>query len=89
MSNVLVAGGALGRTVKEEKVVESKSGLLHSTFLGTGLGFAAGAANGGILLAYVPQTAATFTQGALVVLICGLGWAMYGAIIGGTGILSR
>ena len=88
MSNVLVAGKPLG-AIRQETVVESKSGLLHSTLLGAGLGFAAGAANGGVLLAYVPQTAATLMQGTLIVLICALGWSMYGAIVGGTGILSK
>jgi hypothetical protein len=89
MSKTLTANETLGVVVRRERVVDSQSPLIQSTILGTLLGFIAGAINGGILLVYVPEMGGTWAEGAVTLLVCALGWAMYGAIIGGSGILAR
>ena len=65
-----------------------KSDLIYSTLVGTSIGFAAGSAMGVIQLLYVPELA-TWTYGSIIVGICALGWAGYGAIAGGAGIFKR
>jgi hypothetical protein len=65
-----------------------KSDLIYSTLVGTSIGFAAGTGMGVIQLLYVPELAA-WTYGSIIVGICALGWAGYGAIAGGAGIFKR
>src|SRR5262245_66598121 len=65
-----------------------KSQLMYSTLVGTSIGFAAGSGMGVIQLLYVPELA-TWTYGSIIVGICALGWAGYGAIAGGAGIFKR
>ena len=91
MAKVLVGGGTFLKVPKTKAAsgADSESGLIYSTVLGTSLGFIAGAANGAVLLAYVPEMTTTWTQGAVILLVSALGWAMYGAIIGGSGVLAR
>jgi len=62
--------------------------LIYSTLVGTSIGFAAGTVMGVIQLLYVPELA-TWTYGSIIVGICALGWAGYGAIAGGAGIFKR
>src|SRR5262245_59615077 len=68
--------------------MQTKSDLMYSTVVGTSIGFVAGALMGLVQLLYVPELA-TWTSGRIIVGICAIGWAGYGAIAGGAGIFKR
>jgi hypothetical protein len=70
-------------------MAEKKSDLIYSTIAGTIGGFVAGLVMGGIQLLYVPELAGTFAQSVVILMICALGWAGYGAIAGGGGAFAR
>ena len=74
--------------LKNERINHPESDLIYSTTVGTSLGFIAGALVGVVQLIYVPELA-TWVHGAIILLICALGGAMYGAIAGGGGVFSR
>jgi hypothetical protein len=62
--------------------------LIYSTIVGTIGGFIAGVLMGVVQLVYVPELA-TWSYGPIILLICALGWAGYGAIAGGGGAFAR
>jgi hypothetical protein len=82
----IVASGAS----EVETLVHSESDYAYSTKLGVGLGFLAGAVVGLAQLVYIDSAALNEWAGvASIPLSNALGFALYGWIIGGSGVLAR